>query len=178
MSLIFIVTFFSHLSDSYVAAVTAIDRDGSAPNNDVFYLIASGGNDKFKIDSVTGNITTIGNIDRETRESYSLVVEAVDKGSPAKSASVTVNIAIVNVNDDTPRFKPPEVSVSAVEEQSPGTIIYNFTAIDNDEDAALNYTVLWANSSGQDKDLNDVDATTLRVCNNSSFPTSLIEPLS
>ena len=140
----------------------------------MFYLIASGGNDKFKIDSDTGNITTIGDIDREARASYSLVVEAVDKGSPAKSANVTVHIAVVNVNDYTPEFKPREVSVSAVEEQSPGTIIYNFIATDNDEDAALNYTVLWANSTGQDKDLNDVDAATLRVCNNSSFPTSLI----
>ena len=144
-------------------AVSATDNDGSAPNNDVFYLITSGGNDKFKIDSKTGEITTIGDIDREARARYSLVVEAVDKGSPAKSATATVDIAVVNVNDDTPRFKPPEVSITAVEEQTPGSIISSFSAVDNDEDAALNYTVLWANSTGQDKDLKNVDLDILQV---------------
>ena len=154
---------FSHFTDTYIVAVNAADGDGSAPNNDVFYLIASGGNDKFKIDSQTGNLTTIGDIDREARASYSLVVEAVDKGSPAKSATATVNIVVDNVNDDIPKFKPREVSVTAVEERPAGSIIYNFIAVDNDEDAALSYRVLWAESTGQDKDLKNVDRATLQV---------------
>ena len=143
--------------------MNATDRDGSAPNNAVFYLIVSGGNDKFKVDSNTGLITTIGDIDREAQAHYSLVVEAVDKGSPAKSASVTVSVNVRNVNDYMPVFRAADVSISAQEEQAPGTVIYNFTAVDNDQDALLNYTVLWGRSSGLDENLAAVDKSVLQV---------------
>ena len=143
--------------------VNATDRDGSAPNNAVFYLIASGGNDKFKVDSNTGWITTVGDIDREAQAHYSLVVEAVDKGSPARSASVTVNISVLNINDDIPVFRPADVSISTQEEQAAGTVIYNFAAVDNDQDASLKYTVLWDRSSGQDENLASVSRNVLQV---------------
>jgi hypothetical protein len=62
-----------------VTTVRATDSDGSAPNNEVFYLIESGGGDNFRIDSSTGLISTTNRLDRETTPAYNLTVLAVDR---------------------------------------------------------------------------------------------------
>ena len=87
-----------------VARVTAADSDTSSPNKDVFYLIASGGNDQFQINSTSGQITTVVRLDREKNSNYNLTVLAVDRGSPARTATTTVYVTVDNVNDDPPLF--------------------------------------------------------------------------
>ncbi|XP_076446801.1 cadherin-23-like [Babylonia areolata] len=149
-------------TDTHVVTVNATDGDGSAPNNEVFYLLASGGNDKFRMDSGSGRLSTIGDIDRETRASYTLIIQAVDKGSPPKTATTTVIVQVDNINDDVPRFLPREVSVTVPEGEAPGTVVRAFSAVDNDEDAALSYQVLWNRSSGYDEDLNSVSEDVLK----------------
>lgn len=148
---------------SFVKQVHANDSDGSAPNNDVFYIIASGSNDQFVIDGNSGNITTVATLDRESIASYTLTVLAIDRGSPAMTASTTVHIEVLNVNDDPPKFEPPVVSVSVDEEIRPGSLVCNFSAHDGDSDAALNYSILWQNSSGLDESQNIVSEVLLQV---------------
>ncbi|KAL8620286.1 hypothetical protein ACOMHN_042021 [Nucella lapillus] len=153
---------------TYVGNVTegsqmlATDKDGSAPNNEVFYLLAGGGQDKFKVDSSSGQVSTIGDIDREVKASYTLTIQAVDKGSPPKTATTTVTVHVNNVNDDPPRFDPPKVSTRVPEEQAPGTVVYSFSAIDNDEDALLRYRIVWDQSFGYDEDLKQVNQSVLQ----------------
>lgn len=151
-------------TDTSVTTVNAKDCDGSAPNNDVFYLIARGGNDQFKINSTSGDITTITKLDRETTANYSLVVLAVDRGSPSRTASATVSVDVINVNDDPPKFQSPVVSVTSREEERPGSLVSRFTAGDGDEDALLQYTVLWNQSQGFSDNQTLLSTTDLQVC--------------
>ena len=60
-----------------VGKVEAIDRDRDST---IFYTIVGGNTgNKFVIDSETGIITTVGELDRETRDSYTLRLEARDE---------------------------------------------------------------------------------------------------
>ena len=43
-------------------------------------------------------------LDREDIDSYTLLVETVDMGSPSQTCSATINIAVLDVNDNTPTF--------------------------------------------------------------------------
>ncbi len=67
-----------------VTRVNAIDRDGTFPNNQVYYYVKenSDGARYFKINSQTGEISTKAIFDRETKGAYALEIEARD-GSPS-----------------------------------------------------------------------------------------------
>lgn len=56
---------------------------------------------------VTGVIrTALPNMDRETREMYSVIIQAKDMAGSVGglSGSTTVNISLTDVNDNPPRF--------------------------------------------------------------------------
>lgn len=67
-----------------VTRVNAIDKDGTFPNNQVYYYIKdnSEGQKYFKINSQTGEISTKVTFDRETKGAYALEIEARD-GAPS-----------------------------------------------------------------------------------------------
>lgn len=77
---------------TYVGTVSATDPEGDA----VTYSIVSGGDGKFQIDSATGEITTAGELDRETTDFYSLTVEASDG---TNTSTTTVEITVTDVNE-------------------------------------------------------------------------------
>ena len=72
-----------------VTRVNAIDRDGTFPNNQVYYYIKAGsdGAKYFKINSQTGEIGTKVVFDRETKGAYALEVEARDGAPSARPRS-------------------------------------------------------------------------------------------
>lgn len=156
-------------TDTSVISVHATDCDGSAPNNDVFYLIARGGNDQFRINSTSGDITTVTRLDREATANYSLLVLAVDRGSPSLTSSVTVSVDVINVNDDPPKFQARVVTVTPREQQSPGSPVFDFAARDGDEDALLRYTVLWNQSEGFNDNQTKLHTAALQVSNTKWF---------
>lgn len=56
---------------------------------------------------VTGVIrTALANMDRETREMYSIIIQAKDMAGSVGglSGSTTINITLTDVNDNPPRF--------------------------------------------------------------------------
>ncbi|XP_041364066.1 protocadherin-like wing polarity protein stan [Gigantopelta aegis] len=140
---------------TYVKRINAADQDGSAPNNVVFYLIDSGGSDKFRVESKTGNITVQrgAKLDREIEASYNLTVIAMDRGSPPRSTTATVSVTINDVNDEAPRFNSNQMSKSILENSTHDTRVIKFTASDKDLDSNLHYKLLWNISTA----LNDKD---------------------
>lgn len=84
--------------------VTAIDVD-SRENGKVSYSITNGNADEhFEIDSNTGFIKVAAKIDREKMERYIVEVTARDGGEPSLTRSVLVNIIVLDVNDNPPKF--------------------------------------------------------------------------
>ncbi|XP_070180186.1 protocadherin-11 X-linked-like [Littorina saxatilis] len=137
-----------------VYTFNATDRDGGPPNNDVYYLISSGSNDQFAVDSSTGELTVIRSLDREKVASYSLVVLAIDRGVPPKSGTATLSVMIDDVNDVAPVFSQSSITVD-VEENTHG-VLYTMTATDADVDHQLQYVINWTHSSAQDPLQGDV----------------------
>ena len=66
--------------------INAIDKDGTFPNNQVYYYIVDSirneGKDSFEINSQSGEVFTKQIFDRETKGAFALEVEARD-GAPS-----------------------------------------------------------------------------------------------
>lgn len=51
-----------------------------------------------------GEVTTLQTLDRERQSSYQLLVQVQDAGSPPRSTTGTVHIAVLDLNDNSPTF--------------------------------------------------------------------------
>lgn len=49
-------------------------------------------------------MTTLQTLDRERQSSYQLLVQVQDSGSPPRSTTGTVHIAVLDLNDNSPTF--------------------------------------------------------------------------
>lgn len=101
--------------------------------------------------SLTGEIITREPLDREQRDTYELIAEARDQGSPYRSARASVRVIITDVNDNAPDIIDPQEDVVSVrEEQPPGTDVVRIRAIDRDNgyNSSITYSIL----KGRDSD--------------------------
>lgn len=134
------------VSGTSILTVHAVDNDGSAPNNLVFYRIVSGASDKFVIGSDTG-IISIANgasldpdLSDPKRTNYHLNIVALDGGigDQQLSSSCTVNITIIDINNKSPTFN--DLETVYIRENTPvGTYIYRMIASDMDNEPMLRY---------------------------------------
>jgi Cadherin domain len=123
----------------------------------------------FKIETLSGIITTTQVLDREVKSKYNIIVEVSDQGEPPQASTRVLKINILDVDDEDPLFvrdttsKPLELMV--LEEQSSGVILGNVTAIDKDiaENAAIDYEII---------DGNELELFKLIVANNSALITT------
>ncbi len=112
--------------------MSAIDNDGTFPNNKVTYAISERNapdiKEKFSIDEDTGVITTNEEFDREERPVYALTIDAID-GAPSsllKNGRPNVTpqkfrIAIADTNDNPPYFKQSLYRAEVPEDQDVGS---------------------------------------------------------
>lgn len=119
---------------SFVASATATDED-SGKNAEISYKIISG-NDKnwFEIDSETGLVTTRARLDYETAETVDLVIEAKDKGNKPFSTTVSLQVRLIDINDEYPVFSATDITVTRSEALVKGSSVYQFNAEDRDSD--------------------------------------------
>lgn len=124
--------------------VKAIDLDGSAPNNVVFYRILSGGSDKFVIGSDSGVISVASGASLDPdltdpkKTNYLLTVAGLDGGDQQLITTCVVNITVLDINNKSPTFN--ELETVSIRENTPvGTFVYRLTATDLDKEPALRY---------------------------------------
>ncbi|XP_046730560.1 cadherin EGF LAG seven-pass G-type receptor 2 isoform X2 [Silurus meridionalis] len=136
--------------------LTVRATDGDAPvNGNILYNIlnSNGSNDVFEIDSRSGVIRTRGNVDRETVESYMLLVEANDQGRDPRprSATATVYIVVEDDNDNAPQFSEKRYIVRVPEDLTPNTEILQVNATDQDRgsNAVVHFSIMSGNTRGQ-----------------------------
>ena len=123
----------------------------------------------FKIETLSGIITTTKVLDREEKDMYNIIIEVSDQGEPPQASSRVLKINVLDVDDEDPLFirdinsKPIELMV--LEEQSSGIILGSVTAIDRDvaENAAVDYEII---------DGNELEVFKLVVLNNSALITT------
>ena len=116
----------------FVGSVTASDGD-SYDHAHISYSIPSlRDHDKFWINISTGEIFTNGVLDYETTENYAILVEAHDSGHPPRMAVTLVNIAITDVNDNSPEFVDRYLQVNVSEASIVETQIVCLITTDRD----------------------------------------------
>ncbi|KAK3607644.1 hypothetical protein CHS0354_010698 [Potamilus streckersoni] len=115
-----------------------VDRDTGAnnsiqsieivPNSDVFGLDTEPNLDgSFQV-----KIRVKSNLDREMKDFYEIIVMARDGGDPPKSGSFTVDIYILDVNDNKPQFSNTTYHVAINETTPPNSVILTLSATDAD----------------------------------------------
>ena len=122
-----------------VERVMAVDPDGS--NSAITYSIAGASNffvmSWFRIDPSTGVIYTAGSLDREISPTFNLTVEARDTGirggTSIQLASTTiVQVTLLDVNDNSPRFFSLSYSADIAENSRAGAFVIRVVASDTD----------------------------------------------
>ena len=68
----------------------------------------------FTIDKQTGVVRTLRTLDREVSSNMELTILAVDDENPDLSASVTVIVNVVDVNDNSPVFNQRNLTINIV----------------------------------------------------------------
>ncbi|MCP5532185.1 MAG: cadherin domain-containing protein [Akkermansiaceae bacterium] len=81
-----------------VARVDAGDPDRADRLN--FSIVGGNSGGAFAIDTLTGEITTIGPLDFETTPTDSLTIRVTDSGSPPMSADVSLTVSLVDIAED------------------------------------------------------------------------------
>ncbi|CAM2107537.1 unnamed protein product [Caretta caretta] len=137
-----------------VLTVRATDGDATT-NADILYrlLDGDGANAAFEIDPRSGVIRTKGLVDRESVESYQLLVEASDQGRDPgpRSSTATVHIAVEDDNDNAPQFSEKRYMAQVPEDVATNSHVLRVTATDRDKgsSALVHYSIMSGNTRGQ-----------------------------
>nr|XP_037863230.1 cadherin EGF LAG seven-pass G-type receptor 1 isoform X3 [Chlorocebus sabaeus] len=118
-----------------ILQVSATDRD-SGPNGRLLYTFQGGddGDGDFYIEPTSGVIRTQRRLDRENVAVYNLWALAVDRGSPTPlSASVEIQVTILDINDNAPMFEKDELELFVEENNPVGSVVAKIHANDPDE---------------------------------------------
>ena len=116
-----------------IANFGAFDNDNGR-DGEISYSIYSGNDlQHFSINASSGAIYTDVILDSEIISSYQLVVVATDNGVPPRSGTVSVQITVIDQNDNAPQFAhDTNFSLSVSELANINEIIYSISAMDAD----------------------------------------------
>ena len=98
----------------------------------------------FLIDTTSGKLCVIGDIDYETTEQYRVTVVCSDHGHPQLQSQSSVIIEVVPENEYQPSFPQPAYTVSTAEGTAVGTGILQVSAADKDRgvDGEVGYVLM------------------------------------
>ncbi|KAK7016210.1 long-chain fatty acid transporter fat1 [Halocaridina rubra] len=119
---------------THVVSVVAWDADeGTAARSR--YILSGEGADDFTIDQLYGHIATAKQLDRESRDRYSLLVLVEDWEHPEWECEVEIVIEVNDINDNPPLFpsEPNDTTSVAIAEDAPiNTVLLKMQAFDPD----------------------------------------------
>ena len=101
-------------------------------NRKISYSLVDSAGGYFEIQSNTGIIQLMKTLDRESVDSYRLTVEAIDHGQPKLSSAVSVNVVVLDVNDNPPEFTKKMYFANISEMAPHGTRVAQVKAFSRD----------------------------------------------
>lgn len=72
-------------------------------------------------------------LDREQKDKYFLEVIAQDNGSPSLTSTATIEVAVLDINDNSPTFSSSSYVIDISEDAAIGSLVVEVTASDADE---------------------------------------------
>ena len=128
---------------AFVGKIEAKDLD-STGNQVSYSFISDWGVDTFSLDPSSGIITVSANeLDHEDVELYILMVSASDSGEPTMTATSTVYVNVLDVNDNPPKCAQSSYGVKLTEDAPIGSTVLHLDASDpdSDENTVLTYSL-------------------------------------
>ncbi|KAK6172202.1 hypothetical protein SNE40_015917 [Patella caerulea] len=113
--------------NSIIIQITSTDKD--IKENAVANYELLNTTNKFSIDRVSGNLTIRSKLDAEEKDTYSLIVQAVDESFSVKTY---VSVRILDVNDNAPIIAQSTMRFDLHEQQPPNSPVGNLLASDRD----------------------------------------------
>ncbi|XP_042553861.1 cadherin EGF LAG seven-pass G-type receptor 1-like [Dipodomys spectabilis] len=113
-----------------IATISASDED-TGENARITYVLEDPV-PQFRIDPDTGTIYTMTELDYEDQAAYTLAITARDNGIPQKSDTTSLEILILDANDNAPRFLRDFYQGSVFEDAPPSTSVLQVSATDRD----------------------------------------------
>ncbi|KAF5915698.1 hypothetical protein HPG69_017838 [Diceros bicornis minor] len=131
-----------------IATISATDED-TGENARITYVLEDPV-PQFRIDPDTGTIYTTTELDYEDQAAYTLGITARDNGIPQKSDTTSLEILILDANDNAPRFLRDFYQGSVFEDAPPSTSVLQVSAADRD--SGPNGRLLYTFQGGDDGD--------------------------
>ncbi|XP_072768500.1 protocadherin alpha-6-like [Nerophis lumbriciformis] len=125
-----------------VIQVNATDLDEGSNANVVYSFSKNSPNilQLFDINANTGDIVVKGPLDFEENDMFEIEIQASDKGFVPLTTEKSVNIKLVDINDNAPEIEVTSFSSSIPEDSRPGTTVALISV--NDLDSGLNGKVI------------------------------------
>ncbi|XP_033956694.1 cadherin-23 [Pseudochaenichthys georgianus] len=122
------------IAGATVLLVNATDLDASREFGQASLIYSLEGSSQFRLNSRSGEITTTALLDRELKSEYILIVRAVDGGvgPQQKTGIATVNITILDINDNVPMWREDPYHTNVVEMSPINTDVISVLAVDPD----------------------------------------------
>lgn len=115
----------------------AVDADVGENSIKTYFLSQS---EEFTIETQSGSdgtkyvdLVLQTSLDREKQAVHSLIITALDGGTPARTGTATIIVKVLDTNDNTPQFDRQVYSVDLVENAPVGTLVMQLNATDTDE---------------------------------------------
>lgn len=125
-----------------LVTITASDLDSGNNALVTYHLINS--EEDFTINRTTGVITVNQPLDRETKEHYNVTVVATDSALQPQSSSATMQIIILDVNDNSPRADPPNLDTCFPEHSNTSVVVLQLTDYIIDGDMGFNGKIIYS----------------------------------
>lgn len=132
-----------------ILKVEATDAD-TGLNKEIEYSLKTSSrhfSDLFTIDSNTGEIALLRNLDYEREKVHELRVFATDKGSPPRTGDTLVFVSVLDTNDNPPSFEETEYTFQLSTEATRGQMVGKVRAVDPDytDKSKLSYSIIGGN---------------------------------
>uniref|UniRef100_A0A3B4ZIB6 Protocadherin Fat 3-like n=1 Tax=Stegastes partitus TaxID=144197 RepID=A0A3B4ZIB6_9TELE len=120
-------------------------------NRTVVYSLVNSVNGFFSIDPVTGIVILEKSLDRESRDSYRVRVQATDRAGLPCLPQVDLTILVLDVNDNAPVFQRRDYAVTVPEDVAVGTEVIRVlaTSADIGPNAEITYNIRSGNELGK-----------------------------
>ncbi|GAA6098060.1 cadherin-23 isoform X1 [Tachysurus ichikawai] len=132
-----------------VLFVTATDLDASREFGQASLIYSLQGPSEFRLNTRSGEVTTTALLDREMKSEYILIVRAVDGGvGPLQKTGIaTVNITVLDINDNAPMWQDEPYLANVVEMSPVNTDVISVLALDadNGDNGTVVYSISPAN---------------------------------
>ncbi|XP_060602144.1 cadherin-23-like isoform X2 [Ruditapes philippinarum] len=94
----------------------------------------------FTVDT-SGAVRAANALDYETTLQHTILIEVSDGGTPSLTVTATVNVAVTNVNDNSPVFTGTPYSTNLAENEVVGTTVFQVAASDADTSDSISFSL-------------------------------------